>query len=160
MQAYFSVDMIFKYLVILFSYAWGGVEIFRQVKQRKQHGDASAPMDRGSLIFLYVCIALGYSMAIPISFSPYGRLTWGQPYWLVFGVVWRLGCIAIFVIRDIWGNYWCSWGSAWPWETGSPCWGCSCPFLWRSVGGFAWKKTRCRRVLGSGMKSIASGAGA
>jgi protein-S-isoprenylcysteine O-methyltransferase Ste14 len=87
MHAYFSGDMIVKYLVILFAYAWGVVEIFQQIKQRKQRRETVASQDRGSLIFLYICITLGYSIAIPISFSPYGRLDWGHPYWLVCGMV-------------------------------------------------------------------------
>jgi len=87
MKAYFSNDMIVNYLVILFSYIWCGVEIFQQIKQRKQaHNDATLT-DRGSLIFLYVCITLGYCIAIPMSFSPYGRWIWGQPYWRIFGVM-------------------------------------------------------------------------
>ena len=77
MQTYFSTDMIAKYLVILFSYVWGGMEIFQQIKQRKQHHNAAAPTDKRSLTFLYVCISSSYSIAIPMSFTPYGRLSWG-----------------------------------------------------------------------------------
>jgi protein-S-isoprenylcysteine O-methyltransferase Ste14 len=85
MGAYFSSDMIVKYLVVIFAYVWGGVEIFHQIRQRKRN--RNAPDDHGSLILLYVCITLGYSIGVPISFSPYGRIYWGQPYWLGFGVL-------------------------------------------------------------------------
>jgi protein-S-isoprenylcysteine O-methyltransferase Ste14 len=87
MHSYYSKDLIIKYLVILFVYVWGGVEIYQQIRQRKQRRGTLAAQDKGSLVFLYVCITLGYCIAFPVSFSPYGRLTWGNPYWLVSGVV-------------------------------------------------------------------------
>jgi protein-S-isoprenylcysteine O-methyltransferase len=34
---------------------------------------------------LYVCIAIGYSVAIAVSFAPLGRLPGEQPLWLVAG---------------------------------------------------------------------------
>lgn len=86
MQTYFSSDMIVRYGVILFAYVWGGLEIFLQIRQRRQSPGASEATDRGSLTLLYVCITLGYCIAIPVSFTPYGRLTWGQPIWLVLGL--------------------------------------------------------------------------
>lgn len=86
MQTYFSSDLIIRYGVIAFAYVWGGVEIFQQIKQRKQPRPSSGSGDRGSLMLLYVCITLGYCIAIPFSFSPYGRLTWGQLIWQVLGL--------------------------------------------------------------------------
>ena len=80
-----SSETIVKYLVVLFACLWGGVEVFRQAGQRTQGRDTRD--DRGSLALLYACITLGYSIAIPVSFSRYGRLDWGRPYWLVCGVL-------------------------------------------------------------------------
>lgn len=94
MQSFFSSDLIVKYLIILFVYAWGGLEIFQLIQQRKQHRSASLASDRGSLILLYVCITLGYTIAIPFSFSPYGRLTWGQPMWPILG--------AVLIVTGLW----------------------------------------------------------
>jgi len=89
MQTFFSSDMIIKYLVVIFIYAWGGWEISQQIKQRKQN--QAAPDDQGSLTLLYVCIGLGYAISIPISFTPYGRMDWGHPYWLVLGILLIVG---------------------------------------------------------------------
>lgn len=86
MPTVYSNDLIVRYLVILFAYGWGGLEIFQQIKQRKTQRDTSPSRDRGSLILLYVGITLGYCVAIPFSFSPFGRLTWGQPVWQVAGL--------------------------------------------------------------------------
>ncbi len=86
MPAFLSTDLMVRYLVILFAYVWGGLEIFQQIKQRKTQRNTSPSSDRGSLILLYVCITLGYCVAIPTSFSPFGRLTWGQPLWQIAGL--------------------------------------------------------------------------
>lgn len=89
MPAYFSNAMIVKYLVVAFTYVWGGVEIFQQIRQRKQgHGQ---PDDKGSLILLYACIILGYAIGIPFSFSKYGRLGWEAPYFIACGILLILG---------------------------------------------------------------------
>jgi protein-S-isoprenylcysteine O-methyltransferase Ste14 len=80
--------MIDKVLVILFSMAYLGVEVYQQVRQRKRGGDATRDRaDRGSLIVLYVGIAIGYSMAFALSFSKAGRLPGDQPLWLLVGAV-------------------------------------------------------------------------
>jgi len=79
-----------KLLVIVFSYAWFGVEAYNQIQQRKRRDRTAAPADRGSLVLLYVCIAIGYSVAIAVSFAPVGRLPGGQPFWLLVGAA----CIA------------------------------------------------------------------
>jgi len=76
-----------KLLVIVFSYAWFGVEAYNQIQQRKQRDRTAAPADRGSLVLLYVCIGIGYSVAIAVSFAPFGRLPGEQPLWLVAGAV-------------------------------------------------------------------------
>lgn len=91
MPSFFSTDLIVRYMVILFAYAWGGLEIFQQIKQRKTQRNTSPSSDRGSLIVLYVGITLGYCLAIPTSFSPFGRLTWGQPIWQVTGLALIVG---------------------------------------------------------------------
>ena len=44
----------------------------------------------GSLALLYVCIGIGYSVAIAVSFAPFGRLPGEQPLWLLVGAA----CIA------------------------------------------------------------------
>ena len=76
-----------KLLVIVFSYAWFGVEAYNQVQQRRRRDTTAAPADRGSLVLLYVCIGIGYSVAIVGSFAPWGRLPGEQPLWLVAGAV-------------------------------------------------------------------------
>lgn len=91
MPTFDSVDLIARYVVILFAYVWGGLEIFQQIKQRKTHRNTSPSSDRGSLILLYVGITVGYCIAIPTSFSPFGRLTWGQPLWQVAGLALIVG---------------------------------------------------------------------
>ncbi len=83
-------DLMDKLLVIVFSYAWFGVEVYNQIQQRKRRDRTAAPADRGSLVLLYVCIAIGYSVAIAVSFAPFGRLPGGQPFWLLVGAA----CIA------------------------------------------------------------------
>ena len=80
-------DLMDKLLVIVFSYAWFGVEAYNQIQQRKRRDRTEAPADRGSLVLLYVCIAIGYSVAIAVSFAPLGRLPGEQPLWLVAGAV-------------------------------------------------------------------------
>lgn len=74
-----------KLLVIVFSYALLGVEVYNQIQQRRRGGGPASPADRGSLALLYVCIAVGYSVAIAVSFAPFGRLPGEQPAWLVAG---------------------------------------------------------------------------
>jgi len=91
MQGMFSTDMNVKYLFIVFTYLWGGVEIYQQIRQRKGQRGAPSSRDQGSLILLNVCITLGYCIAVPISFTPYGRLTWGQPLWPVAGLAFVVG---------------------------------------------------------------------
>jgi protein-S-isoprenylcysteine O-methyltransferase Ste14 len=83
-----------KIVVILFAFAWGGAEIYAQMRQRRRRGGTPSPADRGSLIALYACITVGYSVAFAVSFSPYGRLPVGQPLWLVVG--------AAFVAGGLW----------------------------------------------------------
>ncbi len=91
MPTFDSVDLIARYVVILFAYVWGGLEIFQQIKQRTTHRNTSPSSDRGSLSLLYVGITVGYCIAIPTSFSPFGRLTWGQPLWQVAGLALIVG---------------------------------------------------------------------
>lgn len=74
-----------KLVVILVVFAWGGVEIYSQMQQRRRRRGAPTPADRGSLTVLYACITLGYSVAFAASYVPYGRLPVGQPFWLVVG---------------------------------------------------------------------------
>jgi hypothetical protein len=57
-------DLMDKLLVIVFSYAWFGVEVYNQIQQRKRR-DSTASPDRGSLVFLYVCIAIGGRLLRP-----------------------------------------------------------------------------------------------
>lgn len=84
--------MIEALLVALFSVAYLGVEVAQQVRQRKRRGGAAvASADRGSLIALYVGIAVGYSVAFAMSFSRFGRLPGDQPLWLLVGAV-VVGC--------------------------------------------------------------------
>jgi protein-S-isoprenylcysteine O-methyltransferase Ste14 len=83
-----------KLVVILFAFAWGGVEIYSQMQQRRRRGGAPSPADRGSLIALYACITVGYGVAFAVSYIPYGRLPMGQPFWLVVG--------AAFVAGGLW----------------------------------------------------------
>lgn len=97
MQTYFTSDMIVRYGVILFAYVWGGVEFFQQIRQNRQTRGAAGLTDRGSLILLYVCITLGYCIAIPVSFTPYGRLAWGQLLWQVLGLA--------SIVAGIWIRY-------------------------------------------------------
>lgn len=97
MQTFFSSDLIVKYLIIVFAYVWGGVEIYQQIKQRRRQRTDGSAHDQGSLILLYVCITLGYCIAIPTSFSPYGRLTWGQPVWPILG--------AGLIVTGLWIRY-------------------------------------------------------
>ena len=80
-------DLMDKFLVIVFSYAWFGVEAYNQIQQRKRRDRTASPADRGSLVLLYVCIAIGYSVAIAVSFAPFGRLPGEQPLWLIAGAV-------------------------------------------------------------------------
>lgn len=91
MPTFDSVDLIARYVVILFAYVWGGLEIFQQIKQRTTHRNTSPSSDRGSLSLLYVGITVGYCIAIPTSFSPFGQLTWGQPLWQVAGLALIVG---------------------------------------------------------------------
>ncbi len=91
MTTYPGSDLMIQYLVILFAYGWGGREIYEQAKQHRNAPNASPSRDRGSLIVLYGCITLGYCLAIPISFSPYGRWTWGQPVGQVAGLALIVG---------------------------------------------------------------------
>lgn len=72
-----------KLVVILVAFVWGGVEIYSQMQQRRRRGGAPTAADRGSLIVLYACITVGYSVAFAVSYVPYGRLPVGQPFWLV-----------------------------------------------------------------------------
>lgn len=74
-----------KLVVILVAFVWGGVEIYSQMQQRRRRGGAPTAADRGSLIVLYACITVGYSVAFAVSYVPYGRLPVGQPFWLVVG---------------------------------------------------------------------------
>ena len=83
-------DLMDKLLVIVFSYAWFGVEAYNRIQQRKRRDRTAAPADRGSLVLLYVCIAIGYGVAIAVSFAPLVRLPGGQPFWLLVGAA----CIA------------------------------------------------------------------
>ena len=83
-----------KLVVILFACAWGGVEVYSQMRQRRRRGGATTPADRGSLIMLYACITVGYGIAFAMSYSPHGRLPVGQPFWLVVG--------AAFVAGGLW----------------------------------------------------------
>ena len=83
-----------KLVVILFACAWGGVEVYSQMQQRRRRGGATTPADRGSLIMLYACITVGYGIAFAMSYSPHGRLPVGQPFWLVVG--------AAFVAGGLW----------------------------------------------------------
>jgi protein-S-isoprenylcysteine O-methyltransferase Ste14 len=93
MQGYFSNDMIVKYLFVIFACVWGVVEISQKIKQRKHtRGD---PEETGSLILLCVGIALGYAIGIPFAFSKYGRIDWGSPYLIVFGLLLILGGLGI-----------------------------------------------------------------
>jgi protein-S-isoprenylcysteine O-methyltransferase Ste14 len=78
--------MIDKFLVVLFSMAYLGVEVYQQVKQRRRGGGAPRDRaDRGSLIVLYTGIAVGYSTAFTLSFAKVGRLPGDQPLWLFVG---------------------------------------------------------------------------
>lgn len=95
MATYPASDLMIRYLVILFAYGWGGVEIYQQFKQRRIAPGASSSRDRGSLILLYGCITLGYCLAIPTSFSPYGHWTWGQPVGQVAGLVLIVGGLLV-----------------------------------------------------------------
>ncbi len=80
--------MIATFLVALFSMAYLAIEVYQQVRQRKRRDDgAMSPADRGSLIVLYVGIAVGYSVAFAMSFSRYGRLPGDQLLWLLVGGV-------------------------------------------------------------------------
>lgn len=83
-----------KLVVILVAFVWGGVEIYSQMQQRRRRGGAPTAADRGSLIVLYACITVGYSVAFAVSYVPYGRLPVGQPFWLVVG--------AAFVAGGLW----------------------------------------------------------
>ena len=66
--------------MVLFAFAWGGVEIYSQMQPRRRRGGAPTPADRGSLIVQYACITVGYSVAFAVSYVPYGRLPMGQPF--------------------------------------------------------------------------------
>ncbi len=78
--------MIDKVLVVAFSVAYLGVEVYQQVRQRKRRGGAPRDAaDRGSLIGLYAGIAVGYSVAFSCSFLKVGRLPGDQPVWLIAG---------------------------------------------------------------------------
>lgn len=81
-------------LVLLASLAWLGVEVYRQVSERRRLGTASAPADRGSLVLLYAGITCGYNIAFAASFSPYGDLPWSPAPWLVVG--------ASLVVAGLW----------------------------------------------------------
>ena len=74
-----------KIVVLLFAFAWGGVEIHAQMQQRSRRGGVRTHADRRSLLVLYACITVGYSVAFAASFIPYGRFPVGQPFWLVIG---------------------------------------------------------------------------
>jgi protein-S-isoprenylcysteine O-methyltransferase Ste14 len=80
-----------KLVVIFFACAWGGVEIYSQMQERRRRGSAPTPADRGSLIVLYACITVGYSVAFAVSCVPDGRLPVGQPFWLVVGAAFIAG---------------------------------------------------------------------
>lgn len=75
--------MVNTFVVLFACIAWLGMEVHRQVSERRRLGTASAPADRGSLVLLYAGITCGCSMAFAASFSPYGHLPWGPALWLV-----------------------------------------------------------------------------
>jgi protein-S-isoprenylcysteine O-methyltransferase Ste14 len=78
--------MIDAFLVALFSMAYLAVEVSQQVRQRKRRGRGTvAPADRGSLVVLYVAIAVGYSVAFSMRFARFGGLPGDQPLWLLVG---------------------------------------------------------------------------
>ena len=80
-----------KLVVIVFAFAWGGVEVYAQTRLCRRSGGVPTAADRGSLMLLYACITVGYSVAFAVSFSPYGRLPVGQPLWLVVGAAFIAG---------------------------------------------------------------------
>jgi len=86
MWKYFTLDMLVRYIGVLFAYAWGGMEIYQQIRQSKQTR-GRANQDKGSLTILYGAIFLAYCLGIPFAFSTIGRLRWGAPYLGLFGFV-------------------------------------------------------------------------
>ena len=52
-----------KIVVLLFAFAWGGVEIHAQMQQRSRRGGVRTHADRRSLLVLHACITVGYSVA-------------------------------------------------------------------------------------------------
>ncbi|HEX7423380.1 MAG TPA: isoprenylcysteine carboxylmethyltransferase family protein [Terriglobales bacterium] len=88
MWKYFSLEMIIRYLAVLFSYVWGGIEVFQHVRRRQQNrGRGRTDHDKGTLMLLYGAIGVGYGIGIPFAFSPYGRIAWGKPYLAIFGLL-------------------------------------------------------------------------
>jgi protein-S-isoprenylcysteine O-methyltransferase len=87
-------DMLNSVLVLLAALAWFGVEVYRQVGERRRRATAQAPADRGSLVLLYAGITCGYSVAFAASFSPFGHLPGSSALWLVVG--------ASLVVAGLW----------------------------------------------------------
>jgi protein-S-isoprenylcysteine O-methyltransferase Ste14 len=78
------MTMVNTFLVLLASIVWLGVEVYRQVGQRRRVASSPAA-DRGSLILLYAGIAGGNSVAFAASLSPHGHLPGNPAAWLVAG---------------------------------------------------------------------------
>ena len=84
MWKYFTISMIIRYSAVLFTYVWGAIEIFQQIKQSKQNQEKTN-YDKGSLVLLYGAIFIGYCIGIPFAFLTFGRIEWGEPYLAIFG---------------------------------------------------------------------------
>lgn len=78
--------MFLRRLTITLAVLWAVTEIFFNIKQGGS-GRAKNRKDRGSLLFIYAAMTLGFYLGVPVSSGLRGRIAFGYPFFEIGGLV-------------------------------------------------------------------------
>lgn len=77
--------MFLRRLTITLAVLWAVTEIFFNIKQARS-GRAKDRKDRGSLLFIYAAMTLGFYLGVPVSSGPRGRIAFAYPFLEIGGL--------------------------------------------------------------------------